>query len=185
MRFLFLALFFFSGLCMTLSAQDTYTRQASEVKGRRTVFTEILINASPEIVRAKFLAFKKWPEWNAVIPKIAIKSGDINNLDTKPTLDLTLDFGRKNDPAPAPVNPVVYENNEEVFDWGFKRWYLKANHVFIFEPINNGKGTPLVHYEKMKGLVKSFVLTKKTKKNMTERYELMNEALKKISEAAN
>ncbi len=100
-------------------------------------------------------------------------------------LTLTLDFGRKNDPAPAPVNPVVYENNEEVFDWGFKRWYLKANHVFIFEPINNGKGTRLVHYEKMKGLVKSFVLTKKTKKNMTERYELMNEALKKISEAAN
>lgn len=86
------SIIFFSGLCMTLSAQDTYTRQASEVKGKRTVFTEILINASPEIVRAKFLAFKKWPEWNAVIPKIAIKSGDINNLDTKPTLDLDLRF---------------------------------------------------------------------------------------------
>jgi hypothetical protein len=162
--------------------EQTYIRNENQVKGKRTVYTEIIINATPQVVRAKFLEFEKWPEWNAVIPKIAIKAGDINDLSTEPTLDLTLDFGRKNDPSQAPTFPIVTENNKEVFNWGFKMAILKAEHVFIFEPTNNDKGTRLVHYERMSGLLKSFVLTKKTKANMTVRYNAMNAALKTICE---
>lgn len=186
----------FSGLALVLIAQnalnevsnaqngDAYIRNESDVKGKRTVYTEIEIKATPEIVRAKFLEFKKWPEWNTVIPKIAVKSGDINDLRTNPTLDLTLDFGRKNDPSPAPVSPNVTENNSNVFNWGFKMAILKAEHVFIFESINEGKGTRLVHYERMSGMLKSFVMTKKTQANMTERYNTMNEELKNVCESA-
>ena len=162
--------------------QQVYIRKASEVTGNTTVFTEIEINASPELVRAKFLAFDKWGDWNSVIPQIAIKTGDINDLETKPTLDLTLDFGRKNDPARAPVNPKVYENSAEVFNWGFNIGVLKAVHVFIFEPINEGKKTRLVHYERMGGILK-FVMNKKMKASMIRQYNKMNESLKRISEA--
>lgn len=160
-----------------------YIRQASEVTGKHTVFTEIVINASPEVVRSKFLEFGKWPEWNPVIPEIAVITGDIDDLMTKPTIELMLDFGRKKDPAKAPVFPDVTENSAEVFNWGFdKGMLLRAEHVFIFESINNGNGTRLVHYEKMAGMISSFTMTKKVKANMTERYELMNEALKNLCE---
>lgn len=160
-------------------------RNANEVTGKQIAFTEIQINASPEVVRAKFLDFEKWSSWNDVIPKIAVKSGDISKLETKPKLDLTLDFGRKNDPSQAPVNPVVSENNATVFNWGFKLWFfLSAEHVFLFEPINNGKGTRLVHYEAMNGILKSFVMSEKTKANMTNRYNSMNQGLKKLCESS-
>jgi|GEM_PF-5202000 len=95
---------------------DTYIRQINEVTGKQTVYTEIVISASPEAVRTIFLDFEKWGTWNKVLPKIAVKSGDINDLSTNPKIDLTLDFVRKGDPAPAPVFPKVYENNKEVFN---------------------------------------------------------------------
>lgn len=192
-----IATLIFSGICLFTFAQDAsisrsktdenkedvYIHQASEVTGKHTVFTEIEINATPEVVRAKFLEFEKWPEWNLVIPEIVVRTGDIDNLKTKPTLELMLDFGRKGDPSTAPAFPEVTENNAEVFNWGFdKGMLLRAEHVFIFEPINNGSGTRLVHYEKMAGMASSFAMTKKVKANMTERYSLMNEALKKLCE---
>jgi hypothetical protein len=164
-----------------MKKNQTYIRNASEVTGKNTAFTEIEINASPELVRSKFLAFDKWGDWNSVIPQIAIKTGNLNNLKTKPTLDLTLNFGRKNDPAPAPVSPKVYENSAEVFNWGFNIGVLKAVHVFIFEPIDEGKKTRLVHYEKMEGVLK-FVMNEKMKASMVDHYNKMNESLKKISE---
>ena len=74
---------------------DNYIKNVCKVKGKRTVFTEINIDASSELVRNKFLEFSKWSKWCKVIPKIRVLSGDINNLETKPKLDLTLDFGRK------------------------------------------------------------------------------------------
>ena len=159
----------------------TYIRNASEVTGSTTVFTELEINASPELVRAKFLEFDKWGEWNTVIPKIAVHSGDLDNIKTKPTIELTLDFGRKNDPAQAPVYPKVYENSAGVFYWGFNIGLLKAAHVFLFEPIDEGKKTRLVHYEKMEGVLK-FILNEKMKISMNQRYHKMNADLKRISE---
>jgi hypothetical protein len=118
-----------------------------------------------------------------VIPKISVNSGDINDLETKPTIGLMLDFGRKGDPVKAPVNPKVFENNEEVFYWGFKKGFLlSAEHIFIFDPIDNGRRTRFVHYKKMNGMLKSFAMTKKIKANMIERYILMNEDLKTLCE---
>ena len=184
---IFILSIFFTGFCLSLTAQTSpareYSHQASEIEGKHVAYTEIEINASPEVVREKFLEFEKWGEWNSVIPAIAVKTGDINDLSTEPTLELTLDFGRKGDPSPAPLFPAVYDNNEEVFNWGFKKGGLiSAEHVFIFEPINDGKGTRFLHYEKMKGMLKSFIMTKKTKANMTEHYNKMNAALKVICE---
>jgi len=155
-----------------------YIRNLRDVDNNYTAYTEITINASAEIVRKHFLNFKKWPEWNTVIPKISVKSGDINDLSTKPTLDLMLNFSRKKDPSPAPLHPNVFENTSEVFNWGVKKWLIKAEHVFIFESINNGKQTRLVHYEQMRGIMKSLVMSKKTKVKMVTHYNTMNESFK-------
>ena len=187
--------FLLSVLCISAIAQDTttqknkmkqnYIRQASEVTGKTTAFTEIVINASPEVVRAHFLAFEKWSEWNTVIPKIAVKSGNLDSMETKPTIDLTLNFGRKNDPAPAPVNPKVIENSPEVFNWGFNMGLIKAEHVHIFESIDGGKSTRFINYERMSGLMKGAVMNAEMRENMVAKYNEMNAAFKKVCESSN
>jgi|TARA_B110000879_G_scaffold56144_1_gene79200 hypothetical protein len=171
------------GLSISSMAQGLDALTQKEINRTRTVYTETTINASPEVVRGKFLEFDKWPEWNPVIPQIVVISGDINDLTTEPKLDLTLDFGRKKDPQKAPVKPDITVNNELSFVWGlYNGFIIKAEHVFIFEPINNGKGTHLIHYEKMNGLLSPLFITKKVHANMNERYMLMNKALKNICE---
>jgi len=167
-----------------MSKKTTYIRQLTDVTGKTTAFTEIIINASPEVVRAKFLEFKQWGEWNTVIPKISVKKGSLNDLTTKPTLDLMINFGRKNDPAPAPANPRVYENSPEVFYWGFNWGILKAEHVHIFESFDGGKRTRFVHYEKMSGLMKGLVMKPEMRENMVAKYNTMNTAFKKYCEVS-
>ena len=75
-----------------------YVKSKGEIKGKRTVYTEININAPSEEVKKTFLEFSKWSDWCKAIPQIQVFSGDINNLESKPKLELTLDFGRKKDP---------------------------------------------------------------------------------------
>ena len=98
-----------------ISKNIYYIKKTSETTGKTTVFAQIIINASPELVRAKFLDFKKWNEWNTVFPKIKVKKGNLNELTTKLTLDLVRNFGRKHAPAPAQTNPKVYENSPKGF----------------------------------------------------------------------
>jgi len=89
----------------------------------------------------------------------------------------------KKDPQKAPVNPIVIVNNEEVFVWGIHNGFLiKAEHVFVFEPINDGKETHLIHYEKITGMLSPFIMTKKMKVTMTEHYNIMNQDLKNLCE---
>jgi hypothetical protein len=167
-----------------MSKKTSYIKQASEITGKTTAFTKIIINASPEVVRARFLDFEKWGEWNTVFPKISVKKGNINDLTTKPTLDLVINFGRKNDPAPAPTNPKVYENSPEVFYWGFNWVLLKAEHVHIFESIDGGKKTRFINYEKMSGLMKSLVMKPALRENMVVKYNTMNAEFKKYCEVS-
>ena len=66
-----------------------YIKYIDEVKGKRTVYTEIDINASPDAVKKIFLEFDQWFKWCKVFPKIEILSGNINLIESKPKLDLT------------------------------------------------------------------------------------------------
>lgn len=164
--------------------KSNYIRQVQEIKGKTTAFTEIIIDASPDSVRAKFLDFEKWGEWNTVIPNIEVKRGNINNLNTKPNLALVLNFGRKNDPSPAPVNPEIFENSHEIFCWGFNWGILKAEHVHIFESIDGGQNTRYIHYERMSGLMKGLVMKTAMRENMVAKYNSMNIAFKKYCEVS-
>ena len=167
-----------------MSKKTSYIKQASEVTGKTTAYTEVIINASPEVVRERFLDFEKWSKWNTVFPKIAVEKGNINDLTTKPTLDLVINFGRKNDPAPAPTNPKVYENSPEVFYWGFNWGILKAQHVHIFESIDGGKKTRFINYEKMSGLMKGLIMKPAMRENMVAKYNTMNTAFKTYCESS-
>jgi hypothetical protein len=167
-----------------MSKKTTYIKKSSEVIGKTTAFTEIIINASPEEVRARFVEFEKWGEWNTVFPKISVKKGNLNDLTTKPTLNLVINFGRKNDPAPAPTNPKVYENSPEVFYWGFNWGILKAEHVHIFESVDGGKKTRFINYEKMSGPMKGLVMKQEMRENMVAKYNTMNTAFKKYCEVS-
>ena len=167
-----------------MSKKTSYIKQASEVTGKTTAYTEVIINASPEVVRERFLDFEKWSKWNTVFPKIAVEKGNINDLTTKPTLDLVINFGRKNDPAPAPTNPKVYENSPEVFYWGVNWGILKAQHVHIFESIDGGKKTRFINYEKMSGLMKGLIMKPAMRENMVAKYNTMNTAFKTYCESS-
>ncbi len=172
-------------LTQSVLAQKSYAylKNIDEVKGKRIVYTEIDINASPEEVKKIFLEFDQWSKWCKVFPKIEILSGDFNHIESKPKLELTSDFGRKNDPKKFPINPIVSVNNKNVFVWGIHNGILiKAEHVFVFEPKNEGKGTHLIHYETMTGMLSPFLMTNKVKANMEERYTIMNKDLKNFCE---
>lgn len=56
---------------------------------------------------------------------------------------------------------------------------MNAQYVFIFESIQEGKATRLVHYEEMTGLL-SLVMNEETKVKMTKCYNALNKSLKNI-----
>ncbi len=95
-----------------------------------------------------------------------------------------MDFGRKKDPQRAPLNSIVTVNSKEVFVWGIYTGFLiKAEHVFVFEATNDGKGTHLIHYESMKGMSSPFLMRQKV--NMADHCNIMNQDLKNIFEKIN
>ena len=65
-----LAIITFFLMSQLVFAQKTYNyiRNVDEIKGKRIVYTEININAAPEVVKKKFLEFNKWSKWCKVIP---------------------------------------------------------------------------------------------------------------------
>ena len=57
-----LAIITFFLMSQLVFAQKTYDyiKNVDEVKGKRTVYTEINIDVSPRVVKKKFLEFNKW-----------------------------------------------------------------------------------------------------------------------------
>lgn len=164
-------------------SQEPYLRDQSQVRSAQIVFTEIIIDASPEEVRSAFLDFEKWSEWNSVFPGVKIIQGDIQDVETRPVLALIWDFGQEDHPEEAPFQPIVLHNTPELFHWGVSRGFLiKADHVFLFESLQEGQQTRLVHYEQMRGLLKSFLMSKKNRQVMLESYQHMNQKFQQYCE---
>jgi len=161
--------------------KNKYFTSQADVKGK-TAYTEIVINASPEKVRENFLKLDEWPNWNSVIVKIEVLRGDINNISTKPQIDAVLHIDTTKSPQPAPLKLWLTANNEQAFVWEAKNGFLiRVYHTYLFLPAEGGKATKLLHYERMTGFLSLF-FSKKLRKNMTERYSLMNEELKQLCE---
>lgn len=186
LAFTFLLAFSTSAISQTVTSNaennnDKYFRTQAEVKGK-TAYTEIIINASPENVREKFLKLNEWPIWNSVIVKIEVLSGDINDVSTKPQIDALFLMDTTKAPQPAPMKLWLTENSEQAFVWEVKNGLLlKARHVYLFLPEDGRKATRLVHYERMTGFLSLF-FSQKLRQNMEDRYGIMNVELKELCE---
>lgn len=177
-----------STFCIAQLGPDTtegemknFFKSQEEVKGK-TAYTELIINASPEKVRGAFLKLDEWPNWNSVIVKIDVIKGDMNDLSTQPRIDALFHMDTTKAPQPAPMKLWLTANSQQAFVWEVKNGVLlKARHVYLFLPEGGGKATRLVHYERMTGFLSLF-FSKKLRKNMANRYSLMNEELKQLCE---
>ena len=59
------------------------------------------------------------------------------------------------------MNPIVTVNSKDLYVWGIYNGFLiKSEHFFVFETVNDSKGTLLIHYERMKELLSPFLITK-------------------------
>ena len=180
----FFSLFIMSGVLAQSGGSngEQYFKSAAEVKGKRTAYTELLIKASPTEVRDRFLRLEDWPTWNSVITKVVVLEGNLNDASGKTRIDALFHMDTTKVPQKAPMKLWLTENNEEAFVWEVKSGLLlKAYHVFLFLPAEDGKATRLIHYEKMTGFLSLF-MSKKVKNRMVDRYGRMNEDLKKICE---
>ena len=60
------------------------------------------------------------------------------------------------------MNPIFTVNSKDLYVWGIYNGFLiKAEHFFIFEPVNDSKETHLIHYERMTELLSPFYNYKK------------------------
>ena len=146
------------------------------------VWTELIIQAPPAVVRATVLDFKNRSSFDPFYRHIEVVKGQLDDLDTKPAISLTFDFdmdGKKE--MTVPFHPTISRNDEECLVWGFRvvcGWFYMVDHVHVFVPIDDGKATRLVNYERICGFMKYFTPTK----TFFAPFHASNAALKKVCE---
>ena len=80
-----------------------------------------------------------------------------------------------------PLTPVITKNDEEGLIWGMniaRGCFYKVDHVHLFLPMDDGKATRLVNYERICGFMKYFTPTK----TFFAPFHASNAALKKVCE---
>jgi hypothetical protein len=150
----------------------------------RDLWTEIIINAPPAVVRAKCLDFENKPSWDPFYRKTEVIKGRLDDLDTKPTIALTLDVKLNGKEMKLPLTPVITKNDEEGLIWGMniaRGCFYKADHVHLFLPMDDGKATRLVNYERFSGFLKYLM----DESSLAKPFNASNAALKKVCEEAN
>ena len=150
------------------------------------VWVETIIQSTPAAVQEKLLDFSSWSKWNLVIPRVDIADPDANgklkDISTRPKLKVYLDFEKTGKPMTA--EPIVVLNDERGFGWGLKVLggsIVKADHVFLTMPHDDGKATRFIHYERATGAF-GFFMKHFSHKSMMNAYKEFNESLKKYVE---
>jgi hypothetical protein len=150
------------------------------------VWVETIIAAPPAAVLEKLVDFSSWSKWNLVIPCVDIANpdadGKLKDVSTHPKVKVYLDFKKTGKPMAA--EPTVLLNDERGFGWGLKVLggaMVKADHVFLALPHDDGKATRFVHYERATGAF-GFYMKHFGHKIMVSAYTEFNESLKKYVE---
>ena len=147
----------------------------------KDIWTEIIIQAPPTVVRSVLLDVKNRASWDPSVTHMEVIKGDIKDLSSKPELKLGFDFKLDGNETKIPFHPRISRNDEECLMWTLKVMggnFYAMDHVHIFEPMDDGKATRFVNYERFYGFLK-FVLDYSTWENC---FKASNEALKKIAE---
>ena len=144
-----------------------------------TIFTSIIIQAPPSVVRRVFLDFPKYPDWNPFITSV--------KTTTSPSAGDKVEFVATG----VSITSIVQQNTPERFSWIGKvvfEWLLKGHHFYEFEPYGdmgpNGEttGCKFVQREEFSGLLCLFFFL--IRGNTERNFEAMNKALKEQAEAA-
>ncbi len=152
------------------TTNDSITKGQIIKKGK-LVYSEIIINASPEKVWQEFTNFEKYPSWNPFIKSLKgspIVGGNIEVLLTPP--------GKKG---------MIFKPKVLAFDSALQlRWIGKlfikgifdGEHTFLIKDNKNGT-TTFIQFERFKGLLIP-LMKKMLDGNTLMGFNQMNEALK-------
>lgn len=143
----------------------------------KKLYSEIQIDASPEIVWEILLDFEAYPEWNPFMPSIDGKA----KVDSKLRVRIEPPVGKGATFRPA---VTVVESNRR-FEWFGKmglRGIFDGRHRFEIEPVSGG--TRLIQSEEFTGALVP-LLAKSLDRGTKAGFELMNEALKERAESRN
>ena len=147
----------------------------------KDIWTEIIIQAPPAVVRSVLLDVKNRTSWDPATTHMEVIKGDINDVSSKPLLKLAFDFKLDGNETKIPFHPRISRNDEECIMWTLKilgGFFYAMDHVHILEPIDDGKATRFVNYERFNGFLK-YVMDYSSWENC---FKATNEALKKIAE---
>lgn len=157
------------------------------------VYTELIIDAPPSVVRSKFLDFEQRTEWDPFFRKIEVIKGSLDlesddDVIIQPALKITLDMNMDGSPSKC-FKPVVkvYQNDQDSLVWGIRftpcgYGLACVDHAHLFLPFdNNGAVTKFVHYERFGGAIGRLLLLI-DKDQLTNAYDTVNQGLKKVSE---
>ena len=145
------------------------------------VWTEIIIQAPPAVVRAVCLDFQSRASWDPAVTHIEVIRGQADDLSTKPALKLAFEFALDGKETKIPFRPLIMKNDEGCLLWGLNLLgglFYKMDHAHIFEPIDGGKATRLVNYERFGGFLKYTM----DYSNWKECFKASNVAIKKMAE---
>jgi hypothetical protein len=150
-----------------------------------TLDTEIVIERPPEIVKAVFMDWSRYPLWNPFITSLSLLKGDIDHPSSSVT---QLKVSIKVDDKKPCMNftPQLLINNTNEFRWVgtvLGKWFLAGEHWFQFIPLENGTKTRFVQGECFTGLGVSVFKLMVSVENTRKGFIAMNEALKKEAEA--
>lgn len=152
------------------TTNDSITKGQIITKGK-LVYSEIIINASPERVWKEFTDFERYASWNPFIKSlkgIPVVGGKIEVLLTPP--------GKKG---------MIFKPNVLAFDSAYQlRWIGKlfvkgifdGEHTFLIKDNKDGT-TTFIQFERFKGVLIPF-MKKMLDGNTLNGFNQMNEALK-------
>jgi hypothetical protein len=151
--------------------QNELMPKGQVIKHGKMIYTEILINASPEKVWSIFSDFEKYPLWNPFITSLKGKPSEGCKIEVvlQPPAKKAMVFKPK---------VLVYETLHQ-FRWigklGISRLF-DGEHVFILKDNNDGT-TTFIQHERFRGLLVPF-LNKMLNTNTKAGFMQMNVALK-------
>ena len=148
------------------SACETTERRLLQMPSS-TLDTEIVIERPPEIVKAVFMDWSRYPLWNPFITSLSLSEGDIDHPSSSVT-QLKVSIKVDDNKPCMNFTPQLLINNPSEFRWVgivLGKWFLAGEHWFQFLPLDNGTKTRFVQGECFTGLgVGLFKLVENTRK---------------------
>ncbi len=141
--------------------------------GKKSLYTEIVINAPADAVWKEFSNFSAYPSWNPFIRKVAgdMKSGNAISITIKPKGDKPVDF--------SPV--IILYEEKIILQWEGKLFIpglFTGRHTFQLISIDKDK-TRFIQKEDFNGILVPFISLGSTVEGFREMNSLLKNRVEK------